>query len=239
MEQAIEYLPQLLQGLVLTVVVTLIVMVLATALGLLVAIGRMSRFALVRGPLTAYVEFVRGTPTLVHLYYVFYVLPLVGVTLPAVLAGVIGLTIGYAAYLSEVFRAAIGSVPLVQQEAADSLGLSKVQSFRLVIMPQATRVALPPTVNYLLSLFKDTSLLSIITIQELMFTGLLIGSMTFQYFIIFTEVAILYFCVCYPWAWLARRLEKRLSPDGGQSTSKRLAKTRRQLFMSDGMAGQK
>jgi polar amino acid transport system permease protein len=239
MEYAFEYLPQLLQGLVLTVLVTVIVMVLATALGLAVAVGRTSRFAFVRGPLTVYVEFVRGTPTLVHLYYVFYVLPLVGITLPAVLAGVIGLTIGYAAYLSEVFRAAIGSVPEVQQEAADSLGLSRSQSFRLVILPQATKVALPPTVNYLLSLFKDTSLLSIITIQELMFTGLLIGSLTFHYFIIFTEVAILYFCVCYPWAWLARRLENRFLSDGAPPRPKRNLWTRKELFVIEKSAGEK
>ena len=163
----------------------------------------------------AYVEFIRCTPALVQLYYIFYVLPIFGITLQALVAGVVGFTIIYTAYLSEVFRAAINSVAKTQIEAAVSLGMSPAQARRLVIIPQAARVALPPTVNYLLSLIKDTSLLSIITIQEIMFRGLILASQTFKYFTILTEIAFLYFCVCFPLTILARRLEAKFERELG------------------------
>jgi len=205
-----KVLPELLQGAKWTICITLIVMTISTFAGLLVALGRLSPWRLIRIPLVMYVEFVRGTPMLVHLYYIFFVLPFIGLTFPAIIAGIIGLSFGYTAYLSEVFRAAILSVPKVQLEAANALGLSYYKTTRLVVLPQARRVALPSTTNYLLGLFKDTSLLSLITIQELMFRGMVLGSLTFQYFVIFTDIAIIYFVICYPWAYLASRLERRL-----------------------------
>jgi polar amino acid transport system permease protein len=143
------------------------------------------------------------------------VIPIFGITLPALAAGIISFTIIYTAYLSEVFRASIISVPRTQMEAAVSLGMSAWQARTLVIIPQAARVALPPTVNYLLSLIKDTSLLSIITIQEIMFRGLILASETFKYFTILTEVAFMYFCVCFPLTILARRLEGRFENELG------------------------
>ena len=107
-----------------------------------------------------------------------------------------------------------------QIEAAISLGMSTRQARKLVIIPQAARVALPPTVNYLLSLIKDTSLLSIITIQEIMFRGLILASQTFKYFTILTEIALLYFCVCFPLTILARRLEAKFESELGYGKSK-------------------
>ena len=204
------YLPTLLAGARLTIVLSLATFVLATIIALLVALGRLSRFRLLRIVLTAYVEFVRGTPALVQIYYIFYVLPVWGLTLNAAMAGIIGLGLNYGAYLSEVFRGGIRSVPPTQREAATTIGLSYFQALRFVILPQAFRNVLPPTVNYFLSLFKDTSLLSVITLQELTFSGLLLISTTFNSFVVLTEIAIIYFVMCYPIAMLSIYLEYRL-----------------------------
>lgn len=213
----VAYLPTLLAGAKLTVLLSLITFSVSTVLALLVALGRLSRFRSLRIPLVAYVELVRGTPGLVQIYYIFYVLPFWGVTLGAITAGVIGLSLNYGAYLSEVFRSGIQSVPATQREAAFSLGLSYTQALRLVILPQAFRIVLPPTANYFLSLVKDTSLLSVITIKELMFSGLLLESTTFNAFVIFTEIAMIYFIICYPLALLAGYLERRLTQETRKS----------------------
>jgi polar amino acid transport system permease protein len=206
----VSFLPELLKGARWTVFLTFAIISISVTAAVFVALARMSRFPFLRIPALAYVEFIRGTPALMQLYYIFYVLPFFGLTLPAIIAGVVGLSINYTAYLSEVYRAAIMSIPKVQVEAAESLGMTYWQCTRLVVLPQAGRVALPPTVNYLLGLFKDTSLLSVITIKELMFTGLIIGSLTFKYLTVFTEVALIYFIICYPWALLASWLERKL-----------------------------
>lgn len=214
-----DFLAPLLQGAKYSILLTVIIMAISTVAGLLVALGRLSNTRWLRSPLTAYVEFVRSTPALVHLYYIYFVFPSFHVTLPAIVAGIIGLSIGYTAYLSEVFRASITAIPNAQTEAASSLGMSYMQTMTKVVLPQAGRIALPTTVNYLLSLMKDTSLLSLVTIQELMFTGLLLGATTFKYFTIMTEVAILYFVMCYPLTilstWIERKMNASLTGGGG------------------------
>lgn len=204
------YLPTLLRGARLTILLSLAIFTVSIVLALLVALGRLSRFRFLRVPLTMYVEFIRGTPGLVQIYYIFYVLPFWGITLDAIIAGILGLSLNYGAYLSEVFRSGIQSVPATQREAAEVLGLSYAQCLRFIILPQAFRIVLPPTVNYFLSLFKDTSLLSVITIKELMFTGLLLESTTFNAFAIFTDIALIYFAMCYPIAILASYVENRI-----------------------------
>ena len=215
LEDAILFLPPLLKGAKLTILLTLVIFVIATVLGLLVALGRLSRYRWLRWPLTVYVEFIRSTPGLVQIYYIFYVLPFFGMTLDAIPAEIAGLSLNYAAYLSEVFRSGIQSVPVTQREAATTICLSYFQSLRFVILPQAVRTVLPPIVNYLLMLFKDTSLLSVITIQELLFSGLLLASTTFKHHIILTEIAIIYFIICYPVSLLATYLEYRLKKKRG------------------------
>src|SRR5262245_49766878 len=173
LEDFLLYLPTLLAGAKLTILLSLATFCVAIVIALLVALGRLSRFRALRVALTAYVEFIRCTPGLVQIYYIFYVLPVWGLTLDAALAGIVGLSLNYGAYLSEVFRGGIKSVPPTQREAATTIGLTYLQTLRFVILPQALRNVLPPTVNYFLSLFKDTSLLSVITIQELTFSGML------------------------------------------------------------------
>lgn len=205
--------PVLLKGLAMSITLTIIIMSLALILALFVALARLSKVGWIRVPVTAYVQIIRGTPALVQIYYIFYVFPFFGFTLKAIPAGILGLTLNYAAYLSEVYRAAIQAIPKGQIEASTALNLSKVQTMLYVILPQAWRIMLPPVINYLLGLLKDTSLLSLITIQELMFSGLLLASVTFKYFTTLTMVALFYFVVCYPISILADWLERKMRPE--------------------------
>jgi polar amino acid transport system permease protein len=138
------------------------------------------------------------------------VLPGAGIMLNPLVAAITGLTLHYSAYLSEVFRGGIQSINKGQQEAALSLGLSRWLAFRKVVLPQAVRVILPTLANYLISLFKDTSLASVVTVQELMFSGQIISARNFQYFTIYTVTAFLYFAVCYPSGLAVRVLEDRI-----------------------------
>ena len=209
----VEFFPTLLKGLGMSVFLTVIIMSLSLVLALFIALARVSKKKWLRAPATAYVQVIRGTPALVQIYYIFYVLPFFGFTLAAIPAGIFGLTLNYAAYLSEVYRSAIQAIPKGQIEAATAINLSKVQTLIYVIMPQAWRIMLPPVINYLLGLLKDTSLLSLITIQELLFSGLLLGAVTYKYFTVLTMVAGLYFVVCYPISILADWVERKMHPE--------------------------
>lgn len=202
-----EYWHVFLRGLGLTVFLTVVTMVLATLLAIPVALARISKARLIRWPANIFVEFMRATPLILQLIYIYYVLPMAGVKLNPISAAIVGLTLHYAAYLSEVFRGGIESISKGQMEAALSLGLPPWRAFHKVIMPQAVRVVLPTLGNYLISLFKDTSLASVVTVQELMFSGQIIAARNFQYFTVYTVTAILYFAVCYPSGLLVRALE--------------------------------
>jgi len=126
-------------------------------------------------------------------------------------AGVIGLSINYSAYLAEVYRAGIAAVPRGQIEAAKALGMSRRKMLRLIVLPQAIRVVIPPLGNYGISLFKDTSLVSIVTVKELIFTGQIISSTNFQYATVFTIIGAIYLAFSYPSALLVRWLERRMN----------------------------
>jgi len=202
-----QYWQVFLKGLGLTIFLTLVTMVLATALAIPLALGRLSQVRLVRWPANVFVEFMRATPLILQLIYIYYVLPSAGIKLDPLTAAITGLSFHYSAYLSEVFRGGIQSIQKGQSEAALSLGLSRWLAFRKVILPQAIRVVLPTLGNYLISLFKDTSLASVVTVQELMFSGQIIAARNFQYFTIYTVTAILYFAVCYPSGLAVRSLE--------------------------------
>ena len=202
-----QYWQVFLKGLGLTIFLTLVTMVLATALAIPLALGRLSQVRLVRWPANVFVEFMRATPLILQLIYIYYVLPSAGIKLDPLTAAITGLSLHYSAYLSEVFRGGIQSIQKGQSEAALSLGLSRWLAFRKVILPQAIRVVLPTLGNYLISLFKDTSLASVVTVQELMFSGQIIAARNFQYFTIYTVTAILYFAVCYPSGLAVRSLE--------------------------------
>jgi polar amino acid transport system permease protein len=202
--------PTLLRGLRLTVIATFVIMAIAMVVALPIALARMSRLWLVRSPATIYVQVLRGTPVLLQLFYLYYVLPFAGIRLQAWPAGILGMSAAYSAYLSEIYRAGIEAVDRGQTEAALSLGMSRTQVLRLVVLPQAFRVVIPPIANTFIGLFKDTSLLSILTIRELMFQGQLLAATNFLHITIFTVIAVLYLAVCWPSALLIERLERRM-----------------------------
>lgn len=202
--------PTLLRGLRLTVIATFVIMAIAMVAALPLALARMSRLWLVRWPATLYVQVLRGTPVLLQLFYLYYVLPFAGIRLQPWPAGIIGMSAAYSAYLSEIYRAGIEAIDRGQTEAALSLGMSRTQVLRIVVLPQAFRVVIPPIANTFIGLFKDTSLLSILTIRELMFEGQLLAATNFLHITIFTVIAVLYLAVCWPSALLIERLERRM-----------------------------
>src|SRR3954464_8926472 len=216
-------LPELLSGLKVTVLATIVIMVIALVVALPIALARMSQHAFLRVPSTIYVQVLRGTPVLLQLFYLYYVLPFAGIQLNAWTAGIAGMSAAYSAYLSEIYRAGIEAIDRGQTEAALSLGMSRVQVMRIVVLPQAFRIVIPPIGNMFIGLFKDTSLLSILTIRELMFQGQLLAATTFQHITIFTLIALLYLAVCWPSAAVIDHFEARLKAtphDPGTSTLK-------------------
>jgi len=207
---SIEYLPDLLRAAVVSVELTICVMLISLVFGLIIALMRISHSRALRIISTIYVEVIRGTPCLLQLFYIYFVLPAFGIRLDPFPAGVAGLSVNYSAYLSEVYRAGIIAVPHGQIEASHALGMSRALMMRLIILPQAIRVVVPPLGNYFISLFKDTSLVSIVTVKELMFTGQIIAATNFQYFTIFTIIGIIYFSLSYPSSLLVGYLERRM-----------------------------
>lgn len=204
-----EYGGALLHGLLLTVTLTLIVITLSLALAVPVALCRMSSRVAIRGPASVYVEVIRGTPLLLQLVYIYYVLPGIGITLNGFIAAIVGLTLNYTAYMSEVYRGGILAVPRHQWEAAATIGLSRVRTFQRIILPQTLRIVTPALGNYFISLFKDTALASVVTVQELTFTGQIISARSYQYFTVYTVTGILYLAVGYPSSVFVKWLEKR------------------------------
>jgi polar amino acid transport system substrate-binding protein len=158
---------------------------------------------------TVYVEVLRGTPLLLQLYVLFFLLPEWGVRLPALATAVVGLGLNYSAYEAEIFRAGILGVPRAQTEAAYVLGLSRAQTLRHVVLPQATRLVLPPMANDFIALFKDTSVCSVITIVELTKRYSVLSMSTQATLELTLATAALYLAMSLPASALARRLERR------------------------------
>ena len=194
----------------LTVVLSVLSFPLAMLIGLLVALGRLYGPAWVRLPLGAYVEFLRGTPLMLQLYFVFFFLPDIGINVPAFWTGVIGLAINYSAYESEIYRAGLQAVPQGQMEAALSLGMPRGLALRRIIVPQATRLVIPPVVNDFIALFKDTSVCSVITLIELTKRFSVLSQSTQATIELMLMTAIAYLLMSLPLSLLARRLEVKL-----------------------------
>jgi His/Glu/Gln/Arg/opine family amino acid ABC transporter permease subunit len=206
---AVENLGPLLAGLLITIELTFVVIVLSLGFALLVALGGMSRWMLLRWVIKAYIELMRGTPLLLQLIYIYYVLPEIGIRLDAFTAGVIGLTLNYSAYISEVYRGGILAVPKGQHDAAAALGMTRALAMRRIVLPQAIRIVIPTLGNYFISLFKDTALCSVVSIQEVVFTAQIVAARNFQYFTLYTVVGAMYFLVSFPAARLVGWLERR------------------------------
>jgi His/Glu/Gln/Arg/opine family amino acid ABC transporter permease subunit len=204
------FLPFLLEGAGRTIAVSLLSFALATVIGLLVGMARISRRLPLRILATPYVQFIRGTPLLLQLFFIYFVLPYAGIVLSPFVSGVTGITLNYSAYMAEVFRGGILAIPKGQWEAGLSTGMSRRLLLRRIILPQALRIVLPAIGNFFVSIFKDSSLVSVITMKDLMFSGQILAASTFKHFEIFAMVATLYFLISYPTAKLVEYLEKRL-----------------------------
>lgn len=209
-----EFLPVLLRGAWLTIEVSVVSYVLALALGLTLGVLRLSPYRLVRLPVAGVIQVIRGTPLLTQLFFIFYAMPYAGVVLSPMVASIIGLSLNYAAYMAEVFRGGIQAVPRGQFEAARALGMKRRLMMRRVIVPQALRLVVPPLGNFLVSIFKDSSLVSVITLKDLTFSGQILAASTFKYFEIFAMVGIIYLVISYPAAKFAEWVEHRLDVTG-------------------------
>ncbi|TXI88454.1 ABC transmembrane type-1 domain-containing protein [Cupriavidus sp. H19C3] len=206
---AVEFLPILLKGAVVTVEVTVLSFLLSSVLGLGLALMKLSRVRSVSMLGAGIVNLIRGLPIIVQLFYIYFVLPDIGIHLTAFQAGVIGLGIAYSAYQAENFRAGIEAVDPGQREAAQAMGMRSALIMRRVILPQAFRIALPPYGNTLVMMLKDSSLVSTITVAEMTRAGQLIASSTFQNMTVYTLVALLYLLMSLPLVYMLRRLEMR------------------------------
>jgi polar amino acid transport system substrate-binding protein len=202
------YLPALLRAAAITLLLSLLAMALAVTMGVLVAAGRVYGARPLRLLLTVYVEVIRGTPVLLQLFVLYYGLSDV-VRLPAFAAAVIGLGLNYAAYESEIYRAALEAIPALQLEAARTLGLSELQILRLVRGPQALRLALAPMTNDFVALLKDSSLVSVITVVELTKQTAIYATNAGSWAIPGALCALVYLAMSLPLSHLAQRLERR------------------------------
>ncbi|MFI5340513.1 MAG: amino acid ABC transporter permease [Candidatus Methylomirabilales bacterium] len=210
LNEMISFLPSLLAGAWVTITVSMVAYALALIIGLVFGIARMSHFWPIKAVATVYVQFIRGTPLLLQLFFIYYVLPYGGIILSPFASGVSGLTINYSAYMAEVFRSGVQAIPRGQREAGLSLGMSRGLLMRRIILPQAIRIVIPAIGNFFVSIFKDSALVSVITMRDLMFSGQLLASATFKHFEIFALVAVIYFIISYPTAKLVDYIEARL-----------------------------
>lgn len=206
-EKAWEVLPSLLRGLVITIEATVVGMVIASVLGLFIALAMRAPTRWVRGPLRFVVDFIRMTPLLVQLVFAWLLL----VDVPPLVIGFGVLGVHYATYMSEVYRAGIEAVPPGQWEAATALNLPKGRTWFAIILPQAIRKTLPGLGNYAVSMFKETPFLFAITVVEMYSAALNFGANTFSYIEALTMVGLLFLLVSYPTSLLVRRMETRLA----------------------------
>jgi len=209
-DDMIAFLPSLLHGAMITITVSLLAFGLALVFGLITGIARISRLAPLRAVAAFYIQFIRGTPLLLQLFFIYYVLPYVGIVLTPFVSGLMGLTLNYAAYMAEVFRSGIQAIAKGQWEAGQSVGMSRRLLMRRIILPQAIRIIIPSLGNFFVSIFKDSALVSVITMRDLMFSGQLLASATYKHFEIFTEVAVIYFLISYPMAKLVEWVEAKV-----------------------------
>ncbi|WP_041608259.1 amino acid ABC transporter permease [Tistrella mobilis] len=210
LSRSADYMPLLFEGMWRTVAVTLLALCLATLLGLVWALLRTSGVRVLAVPTRILVEFVRGIPILVILFYIYFVMPEIGLDLTAFQAGVIGLALTYSCYIGETFRAGIEAVDKGQIEAAKSIGMRRPLMMRRVVLPQAFRIVVPPYANNLVMLLKDSSQVSVISVAELTMQGKMLASSTFDNMTVFTLVALLYLCLTIPLNMVMRRVELRM-----------------------------
>ncbi|PKR82975.1 amino acid ABC transporter permease [Heyndrickxia camelliae] len=193
-----------------TIPLTIISFIVGLILAVLTALGRISHIKIFRGIARVYVSIIRGTPLLVQLFIIFYGLPNLGVTLDPFISAIIGFSLSVGAYASEIIRAAIVSTPKGQWEAAYSIGMSYTQALRRIILPQAARVSIPPLSNSFISLVKDTSLASLVLVTEMFRRAQEIASRNYEFLLVYSEAALIYWVICFFLSILQQWVEKRL-----------------------------
>ena len=205
----VEFFPILMNGVALTIIVTVGSLLLSTVLGLIWAMMRVSGIKALSMLSASLINVIRGIPIIVLLFYLYFVMPDLGVTLSALQAAILGLGIAYSAYQAENFRAGIEAIDKGQIEAAQSIGMGWWLTMRRVVLPQAVRIVLPPYGNVMIMMLKDSSQASTITVAELALQGKLIASSTFKNTSVFTLVALMYLTMSIPLILLVRHFEKR------------------------------
>lgn len=203
--------PMLSAGLKFTIPLTLSSFVLGLTLGFVVALLRLYGPGFLKPVVRFYVWLIRGTPLLVQLFLIFYALPSAGITIDAFPAAVIGFTVNIGAYTSEVIRATLLAVPKSQWEAAHAISMTWAQSLRRIILPQAARIAVPPLSNTFISLVKDTSLASVITVPEMFLSAQQIAAVTYEPLILYSEAAVIYLFFSSVLSHLQNKLEQKLA----------------------------
>lgn len=203
--------PFLLQAALITILLAVCAMPLAVAAGILIAIGRLYGPQWLKPPLGWYVEIIRGTPLVLQLYVIFFLLPEIGLSLPKLVAGVLGLALNYSAYEAEIYRAGFQAIPRGQLEAALALGMSRAMAIRRILVPQAFRLVIPPVMNDFIAMFKDTAVCSVITIVELSKEYYIHAQGTGRVVVLGVVTALLYLAMSYPLSILVARMERRLA----------------------------
>ncbi|PJI40358.1 amino acid ABC transporter permease [Ferrovibrio sp.] len=194
-----------------TVLLSLIAFVGGAVVGLIVCVARISKNPGPRWAARIYIEVLQGTPLLMQLFLCFFGLSLIGLNVPPLAAAAIALTLYTSAFLGEIWRGCVEAISKGQWEASASLALTYPEQMRYVILPQALRIAVAPTVGFAVQVVKGTALASIIGFVELTKAGTMINNATFQSFLVYGLVALLYFALCFPLSLLSRRLERRLN----------------------------
>jgi polar amino acid transport system substrate-binding protein len=208
-----KYLPLLLRGAITTVELSVLAMAVAVVLGLIIVLVRLYAIAPLQWLAKAYVEVIRGTPLLIQLFLIYYGLPEIGIRLNAFMAAILGLGLNYAASESENYRAGIQSIPRGQTEASLALGMSRWQTLKHVVLPQAFRVVIPPVTNDFIAMFKDSSIVSVITMVELTKVYGMLAMSTYDYIGLGIMTAGIYFGLSYPASLFANWLERKLRYD--------------------------
>jgi polar amino acid transport system permease protein len=197
-----------------TIVLSLIAFVSGGLVGLLLLFARASRIEPLELFTKGYIEFFQGTPLLMQLFLFFFGIALFGVEVSPWIAAWLALTLWTSAFLTEIWRGCVEALPRGQWEASSSLALSYIEQMRYVILPQALRIAIPPTVGFSVQVIKGTALASIIGFVELTKAGTMLNNATFRPFLVYSLVGLIYFCLCYPLSWYAKKLEGRLNVAG-------------------------
>ena len=206
-----RFLPMLMEGLYYTLLISVVGIAIGMVIGIIAGLGRLSRYRVARGVAVAYIEIIRGTPVLVQAIWIYFALPLIiGVNIPSIAAGIIVIAINSGAYIAEIVRGAVYSIDPGQMEAGRSLGMSHHRTMVDIIWPQAFRRMIPPLGNQFIISIKDTSLLSVILVPELIFQGRTIAASNFNAVEIYTTVAAMYLAITLALSAVLRLVEKRM-----------------------------